>query len=269
MAPEILSSFERRPSMDIFSFGISVYEIFLTTLQENRRAHHDPEVESSYSSSSSSSGSMPDLLHAGGATAKAIPRPGFAGLLPFDGPRWHALRSGAADPVRTISAELREIVSSMMAAEAEARPTSVEVLRTPMVFQAKQDLFLSSYAPAAAKVHIARSHSYKESMGSSLTAALNGNGNGTQQSLAGRMCIPPLDVNVVGQFTGVNSGPNSMSDRVMTPLGGVSFWHPTQSLLQTSATDFQSSPSLTGSDCGSGDSSKMILAHSPCSFTPR
>jgi serine/threonine protein kinase len=164
MAPEILSSFERRPSMDIFSFGISVYEIFLTTLQENRRAHHDPEVESSYSSSSSSSGSMPDLLHAGGATAKAIPRPGFAGLLPFDGPRWHALRSGAADPVRTISAELREIVSSMMAAEAEARPTSVEVLRTPMVFQAKQDLFLSSYAPAAAKVHIARSHSYKESM---------------------------------------------------------------------------------------------------------
>jgi serine/threonine protein kinase len=254
MAPEILSSIDRQPAVDIFSFGISIYEMCLTIIPYHRtHAVLNPLAPLNASSATT----MTDLLNVGHIHNRTMQKAGFAGLLPHDGPKWHALRSGQVENIDVVPISLQKIVASCMSGDARRRPSAADILLIEEVAKAGQsvDMYLAAYDPNEATVPpSARSHSYDE-------AVLQGNST-TAAGLGGRMGIPPLDV---AGAPSNNSAPGTFNDRVMTPLGGISFWHPAGMLISTTPTE--ASQRSNHQSASVNDYSQA--SYSPCSFTPR
>ena len=93
MAPELLNVTERLPSADIFSLGLSIYEMCFTLEQIQ-------------------TGQL---------------------LLPTDGPQWHKLREGDADPVQNRPESMVQIIQSMLNPDYQTRPTASHILNLPEV----------------------------------------------------------------------------------------------------------------------------------------
>jgi len=88
MAMELLNNCERLPSADMFSFGLTIYEV----------AYSEQQLSSRLIS------------------------------LPSQGPLWHTLRSGTAPVLIHRSAALAQLVAACMLAEPEKRPTAAGML---------------------------------------------------------------------------------------------------------------------------------------------
>lgn len=87
MAPELLNMTERLPSADIFSLGLTIYEMCFTL-------------------------EMIDQGHL---------------MLPTDGPQWHKLREGHADPIQNRPQSLVTLVQRMLLPEYLQRPTAIDI----------------------------------------------------------------------------------------------------------------------------------------------
>jgi serine/threonine protein kinase len=86
MALELLNDVESDPSADIFSFGLTLYELCFTNVM--LAANHTS--------------------------------------LPIDGPEWHTLRDGAAEPVRCRSPQLTGLIAASMSVTPSTRPTAAD-----------------------------------------------------------------------------------------------------------------------------------------------
>lgn len=101
MANELLNNCARKPSADVFSLGLTLYELSYSEaqlavfLEQNLR----DEVIS----------------------------------LPSQGHQWHVLRSGEAEPLRHRSSALAQLVAHAMAKEPEDRPSTAFILSVPEV----------------------------------------------------------------------------------------------------------------------------------------
>lgn len=100
MAPELLNITERLPSADIFSLGLSVYEMCFTLEQIQK-------------------GQL---------------------LLPTDGPQWHKLREGDADPVQNRPENIVQMIQSMLNPDYLTRPTAFDILKHPNVAAMNGDI---------------------------------------------------------------------------------------------------------------------------------
>lgn len=101
MVKELLNDNSRKPSADIFSLGITIYEI--ASIHTMRSAQ---EVD--------------------GILGKPL-------SLPTEGEGWHRLRDGAAPTLLDRSHALSELVVGMLAPVPEARPTAEQLLQVPAV----------------------------------------------------------------------------------------------------------------------------------------
>lgn len=93
MAPELLNISERLPSADIFSLGLTVYELCYTQEQIEK-------------------GTL---------------------LLPTEGPLWHKLREGESDPVQNRPMEMVTLIQKMLLPDPAARPTAEIIVSLPEV----------------------------------------------------------------------------------------------------------------------------------------
>jgi serine/threonine protein kinase len=99
MAPELLNISERLPSADIFSLGLSVYELCYTVEQIEK-------------------GNL---------------------LLPTEGPLWHQLREGASDPVQNRPMEMVQLIQNMLLPDPASRPTAEMIVSIPEVAAMQDD----------------------------------------------------------------------------------------------------------------------------------
>lgn len=103
---ELLNDDMRHPSADIFSLGISLYEI--------ANIHHmEP---------------LPTLDGLRGNTFS----------LPTEGDEWHVFRDGRAPPLPERSAMLNNLIQSMLHQNPDARPSAERILMLPDVIAAAQ-----------------------------------------------------------------------------------------------------------------------------------
>lgn len=151
MAPEILASSDRQPSADVFSLGLTLYEICLPPLGSlcpsgsNGISCNTSSSSSSCSSAADNSGGAVGLGL--GADVRGIPYPMrsrplpplglVAGsVLPSEGDLWHKLREGQAAPLEGRPSRLRSAISSAMSPEPHDRPTPAQFLLLPEVVAA-------------------------------------------------------------------------------------------------------------------------------------
>lgn len=102
MAPEILNASPRQPMADIFSLGITIYEVCMPL---------PPGHTNSYSNAF--------LVH--------------GSLLPSEGDGWHNLRQGLAEPLPGRPPSLRDLIAACMAPNPDERPTTALILSQPLV----------------------------------------------------------------------------------------------------------------------------------------
>lgn len=172
IAPEIFTlTSDRNPPNDIFSFGISIYEIC--------RAH---EVDSA----------VHDLEH-------SLTHQYFQ--LPDNGPMWHTLREGDAEPLSDRSAMLQHLVTVCMSPKPSERPSALSILSTPESerTQGVHDPVLCTAPMAAPMVPLNRTASFNPTM-------LEG--------------AHALTINAKG-LQAVDC-----DERVHTPTGELNFWQP-------------------------------------------
>ena len=102
MAPELLASSDRQPPADIFSLGLTLYEVCV--LSEHRA------------------------------------RVG-AGMSPLsaEGPAWHLFRNGTIPVLSNRSDALYALIKSALTVTASDRPTAESILSLPNVISAKSD----------------------------------------------------------------------------------------------------------------------------------
>ena len=112
MAPEVLSTQPRHASADMFSLGITIYEVCLplpppppAMWAGQNHQYHNP------------------LIHQGS-------------LLPSEGPIWHKLRKGNADPLSGRPPALCQIIAACMAPEPSERPLPHQLLALPLIYAA-------------------------------------------------------------------------------------------------------------------------------------
>lgn len=103
---ELLNDDMRRPSADIFSLGISLYEIANIHRMEP----------------------LPTLDGLQGNTFS----------LPTEGDDWHVFRDGRAPPLPDRSTMLNSLIQSMIYPNFEARPSADQILMLPEVIAAAQ-----------------------------------------------------------------------------------------------------------------------------------
>jgi serine/threonine protein kinase len=99
MAPELLNVRERLASADIFSLGLSVYELCFTLEQIAK-------------------GTL---------------------LLPTEGPLWHKLRDGNSDPLQHRPEPMVSAVHDMLKADPSERPLATEIVSLPDVARMEFD----------------------------------------------------------------------------------------------------------------------------------
>jgi serine/threonine protein kinase len=133
MAHELLNETERMPSADIFSLGLTLYEL-------------------SYSKQRLETGCI---------------------SLPFDGPMWHALRQGRADVVTDRPAVLVEVIERAMAPLPRDRPSAAQILQVAEVIAARdradETLLLAKPIATQNQSALNRSSSFNPAFMSSLS----------------------------------------------------------------------------------------------------
>lgn len=137
MAEELLNDMERVPSADMFSLGLTLYEIACFFADEpaqsshsqpssQRPSHHQHQA----ATSTSSAGDSQQVL-------RITPRMG----LPSNGALWHTLREDRAPPLPAHRAPaLQQLVSACMKRAPEARPSAAQVLFLQEVEDAEDDV---------------------------------------------------------------------------------------------------------------------------------
>ena len=115
MAPEVLQPIPRQSSADIFSLGATIYEVCLPLPAPPPRGVWGSNHQ--YSNLLISQGSM----------------------LPSEGPMWHNLRTGKADPLSGRPPALWKVISVCMAPEPLERPTSQQLLALPLIRAASSE----------------------------------------------------------------------------------------------------------------------------------
>ncbi len=100
MAPELLNISDRLPSADIFSLGLTLYELCYTV----------------------------DQIEKGNL------------LLPTEGPLWHKLREGESDPVQNRPLEMVQLIQNMLLPDPASRPTADIIVALPQVAPMKDDI---------------------------------------------------------------------------------------------------------------------------------
>lgn len=216
MAGEVLQPIPRQSSADIFSLGVTIYEVCLPL-----PAPPPPGVWGSnhqYSNLLMSQGSM----------------------LPSEGPMWHNLRTGKADPLSGRPPALWKVISACMAPEGVERPTSQQLLALPLILSGASSepdpvLLAAKTRPAGVQPQFQRSASMTgpEALGLFIDA------HSTIEDLGAIMTM------------GDASQPPCVRNRVSTPTnfltGGASFWlwpaAPTpQALSQQTNPNMETSP---------------------------
>lgn len=114
MAPEILNVLPREPTADVFSLGISMYEVCLPLPPPPPPAFFGNNAASSYQNALLAHGS----------------------LLPSEGDMWHVLRQGKADPLPGRPPNLRDVIGACMSPSPSDRPPSAHLLALPLVHAA-------------------------------------------------------------------------------------------------------------------------------------
>jgi len=111
MAPEVLQSVPRQASADMFSLGISMYEVCLPL-------------------------PPPPAPGMWGHPQYSNPLIAHGSLLPSEGPMWHRLRGGQADPLPGRPPAIGQVIAACMAPEPGERPTAQQILALPLVHAA-------------------------------------------------------------------------------------------------------------------------------------
>lgn len=115
LAEELLNDTERLPSADMFSLGLTLFELSCFFAEQDASS-------SSRSSSSSAGGEV-----AGGGEAGL--RFTISRGLPSQGPLWHTLREDRAPPLPAgRPASLQHVVAACMSQLASARPAASQIL---------------------------------------------------------------------------------------------------------------------------------------------
>lgn len=133
LAEELLNNTERVPSADIFSLGLTLFEIacFFADDAPQSSAAAPQHRHSHATSASCDSDAEPQQV------LRITPRMG----LPSMGHLWHTLREDRAPPLpahRVLS--LQVLVSACMMRNPDARPTAAQMLFLPEVQEAEDDV---------------------------------------------------------------------------------------------------------------------------------
>lgn len=177
MAEELLNS-ARMPSADVFSLGLTLYEMACFCAEESTH---------SSSSSSAGIGNTTPVTHVVGTgpppTAastnagtsiplRITPRQG----LPSHGPLWHSLRENHAPPIPAYRCSvLQQLLHAMMQRDATTRPSTAQILSLQLVHDTTNDvdpILLSAPKHSSSRPpFIARSASVNEIISRSAAAA--------------------------------------------------------------------------------------------------
>jgi len=109
MAPEVLQTIPRHASADIFSLGITMYEISLPL--------PPPPPPGLWGNSNQYS----NMLLSQGS------------LLPSEGPLWHCMRTGKAESLPGRPPAICQVIRACMAPDPHERPTPRQILALPLV----------------------------------------------------------------------------------------------------------------------------------------
>ena len=123
LAPELLQSSDRQPSADIFSLGLTLYEICVPPPQHGHApsaggAHQDPSLHTL--------ANMAAMKHA--AAHSQLPE---SSCLPSEGQLWHDLREGRAAILPDRPPSLVAAIGAAMAPAPLDRATALQLLRLP------------------------------------------------------------------------------------------------------------------------------------------
>ncbi len=132
MANELLNNAERLPSADIFSLGVTLYEL-------------------SYSAHKLETGCI---------------------SLPFEGAPWHDLRQGRAQPIADRPATLVALITAAMAPVPRDRPTAAQILSAREVAAVKDcadETLLAARPIITQQPAVCRSNSFNPAFMSSLS----------------------------------------------------------------------------------------------------
>ena len=219
MADELLNNSERLPSADIFSLGLTIYEMCCFAFEEdiamlhdasnnqnendqNDRHHQQQQQQQQHSSDNVTPqpSSMFFTVHRG---------------LPSEGPSWHTLRENRAPRIPSYhSKTLSDVVNSMMEAQCNDRPTAKEFLLIHDVLHAESydDESLMNVPRPIDNRHISRSISFNPTAEQRLQIEVtitttSGGGNG-------------IDYDALGDraFTPHFNNSSSDTERSLTPL---------------------------------------------------
>ena len=124
MAEELLNNPARQPSADVYSLGISLYE--LACFCSDEAANGDKSSSNNNISAGASSHDFP---------LRITPRLG----LPSNGTLWHTLREDRAPPIPTQRSRiLQQLLNAMMLREPTARPSTAQILSLADVVAAEE-----------------------------------------------------------------------------------------------------------------------------------
>lgn len=130
MAPELLQSSDRHPPGDVFSLGLSLYEIGLPFLDSSQQEGLQAGGgESSLGSDRLCLNRFSALLTGNGGSC-----------LPTEGTLWHVLREGRAQPLLGRSPALLRVIAACMEPTAAARPLTSALLELPEVAAAENSV---------------------------------------------------------------------------------------------------------------------------------
>jgi serine/threonine protein kinase len=126
MAPELLQSSDRYPPADLFSLGLTLYEVGLPLAVPSGAGNGNGN-----GNGLNVLGTNRPLAHYNGGAVDSY--------LPSEGPLWHVLREGRADPLPNRTLALMQVVASCMAPAARDRPTTQALLSLPEVVATEDD----------------------------------------------------------------------------------------------------------------------------------
>lgn len=173
MAEELLNNPARQPSADVYSLGISLYELACFCSDE---AAMSSGANNKSSNSVGASNEFP---------LRITPRLG----LPSNGTLWHTLREDRAPPIPAHRSRiLQQLLNAMMLREPTARPSTAQILsladvtaaeRTvdPVLLSAPKHSDIRRGGCPSMPAHMARSSSVQEIMARGGSAPTVGGGN--------------------------------------------------------------------------------------------
>jgi len=142
MAEELLNNSERLPSADIFSLGVSIYEMCCFTFEEDILLHYPSNNQNDHviQNDHRHHHRHHHHQHLSDDTAHNPPSMFFTihRGLPSEGPSWHTLRENRAPRIPTYYSKiLSDVVISMMEANYNNRPSASEFLSIDEIIRAE------------------------------------------------------------------------------------------------------------------------------------